>query len=184
MSQPGSSSAASPALSITTGPNSTPIPQKIFQKIRKGEYVDLAELLPVRLGGQQESLGSGAKSKRISNILQWVECFNAYTSVVLAQSTGRTNDLLGYSSLIAKIGFNTTAILGSRQQPFPQRSGRKFTQHSGSWRLQMLRRIHTTQCASASTTPPRHVTNIVAQHQAATWGSNLVPRQGHRRRRA
>jgi hypothetical protein len=37
----------------------------------------------------------------VANILQWVECFNAYTSVVLAKQPSRANDLLGYSSLMA-----------------------------------------------------------------------------------
>ena len=78
----------------------------MVQKILKGYYVDMAELLPEKLSHVQEPQSSQSsdskkpKCKQVGDILQWVECFNAYTGVVLAQNPSRASDLLSYSSLI------------------------------------------------------------------------------------
>ena len=170
MSQPGSSSAASPALSITTGPNSTPIPQKIFQKIRKGEYVDLAELLPVRLGGQQESLGSGAKSKRISNILQWVECFNAYTSVVLAQSKRPIGLFLSHCEDWIQYDSNF------RKQAAAFSSEKWAEIHPTLWQLAFANaapRTHYAMCFSLD-----HTTQTCDEYSGTTPGSDMGKQSG------
>ena len=97
--------ADSPPPLATVGPNSTPIPQKIMRKIWNGEYIDMAELLPEKLhtGPQQEPHSADARKprrKRVTSILQWVECFNAFIGVMLAYHPSRASDLLGYSSLI------------------------------------------------------------------------------------
>ena len=57
----------------------------------------MSELLPEKLGAQEESKGSDSKKpkrKRKSDILQWVECFNAYTSALLVHTASRASDLL------------------------------------------------------------------------------------------
>ena len=71
--------AANPKLpSVTVGPNSMPIPQKVVQKILKGDYVDMAELLPEKLSHVQEPQSSQSsdskkpKRKRVGDILQWL----------------------------------------------------------------------------------------------------------------
>ena len=63
----------------------------------------MSELLPEKLGAQEEPKSSDSKKpkrKRVGDILQWVECFNAYMSAVLVHSLSRISDLQSYSSLI------------------------------------------------------------------------------------
>jgi len=57
---------------VIVDPNAMPIPNKLIQKIKRGEYVDMTELLPN---------GNGNEAK-ISSVAQWGECFNAYITVV------------------------------------------------------------------------------------------------------
>jgi hypothetical protein len=83
------------------------VPPKLAQRIWRGEFIEMAELLPEKLGQSDEAnkkAGEGEtrkrKRSRVSNALQWVECFNSYISVVAQQQPARVTDLLGYVSLI------------------------------------------------------------------------------------
>ena len=91
---------------VVVGPNATLVAQALVTKIRNNEFVELADLAGDNLAQYQEkSASSGSDSKgdrpkrrKISNILQWVECFNAY--MVIFNQPERMPDLLAYSSLI------------------------------------------------------------------------------------
>ena len=104
--------AMQPMLGIPAGlppaiaPSGVGIPAKVAQRIWKGEFVEMAELLPEKLG-QADSLPSTSKEdkqkarkKRVASILQWVECFHTYIGVLVQQHPGRTQDLLAYASLV------------------------------------------------------------------------------------
>lgn len=62
----------------------------------------MAELLPETLAPGQDPQKASKKPKctRVANILQWVECFSAYISVILAKQPARASDLLAYMALI------------------------------------------------------------------------------------
>ena len=47
-----------------------PVPQKLVQCIQAGEYVDVSELLPGRLG-----INAGPP---VTNILEWLQCYSIY----------------------------------------------------------------------------------------------------------
>ncbi len=105
----GSTIAAPEAPMLAIAPNGVAIPPKLAQKIWKGECVEMAELLPEKLGqsdtpdtpsGSKEGERKKAKGKRVANILQWVECFHAYMGVVIQQQPSRALDLLAYASLV------------------------------------------------------------------------------------
>ena len=94
-----------PMLGILAGlppaiaPSGVGISAKVAQRIWKGEFVEMAELLPEKLG-QADSLPSTSKEdkqkarkKRVASILQWVECFHTYIGVLVQQHPGRTQDL-------------------------------------------------------------------------------------------
>ena len=93
---------------ITVGPNALPISPKLAQKILKGEFVEMVELLPESMGQDEEKdkesthEGPKRKKRRISNALQWTECFNAYITVVATREPSRVPDLLAYASLIVR----------------------------------------------------------------------------------
>ena len=90
---------------IIVSPNDPPIPNKLAQRVWKGEYIELSEFLPETLGaGDSDSQGtsSGTRNRKVSSISQWIQCFNTYTSIVALKQPSRITDLLAYSSLIVQ----------------------------------------------------------------------------------
>ena len=86
---------------IVIGPNASLIPISVVQKIRNNEFIELADLLGDNLSEEKsldKSKDSKRKKRKITNILQWVECFNAYVTIL--NQPDRLPDLLAYSSLI------------------------------------------------------------------------------------
>ena len=86
---------------IVIGPNASLIPISVVQKIRNNEFIELADLLGDNLSEEKspdKSKDSKRKKRKIANILQWVECFNAYVTIL--NQPDRISDLLAYSSLI------------------------------------------------------------------------------------
>ena len=103
----GPSDIATPDDCISIGAGLPPVPSKLVSKIEAGEFIDMAELLPDRLGvaravGNEESAGRVAKQKRrvVSNIMEWVQCFGVYLAVISRKQPLRIPDLLGYQTLI------------------------------------------------------------------------------------
>lgn len=69
----------------------------------------MAELLPERLGSstapptshsEEDKPPAKPKRKQVTNILEWVQCFNIYIAVISTKSPSRVRDLLGYQTLI------------------------------------------------------------------------------------
>ena len=91
---------------ISIGQGLPPVPKKLVNKIESGEYLDMAELLPDRLGSYRsltlEDKGGVPKSKRraVTNILEWIQCFSIYIAIIALKHPDRVPDLLGYQSLI------------------------------------------------------------------------------------
>jgi len=57
----------------------------LVQRIQASNFADMAELAIDHLGGPLQKDGSRAKSSRrqpITSILEWVQCFANYTSVI------------------------------------------------------------------------------------------------------
>ena len=50
------------------------------------------------------------ETKKITNIQQWVVCFNAYISVMAVRHPGRVQDLLAYSSIITKASLDYEGV--------------------------------------------------------------------------
>ena len=96
-----------PPISVTVGLNAIPVTSKLLQRAVWGEFIDMAEFLPEILKGatddassSKESAKSKTKKRKVNNLLQWVECFNAYISLVATKHPNKVSDLLAYSSLM------------------------------------------------------------------------------------
>lgn len=82
------------------------MPQKMVTKIKSGEFVGMSELLPDRLGCSKSltpedgSTGSKSKKRSVTNILEWIQCFNVYIAIIAKKHPERVPDLLEYQSLI------------------------------------------------------------------------------------
>ena len=88
------------------------IPENLVEKILKGQYVDLSDLLQAK-----KSTGTSGSSATESGLTQrykrreftkdetsWIQCFTVYTAIVCSQDPGRHNDLLGYMVIMSNEG--------------------------------------------------------------------------------
>ena len=90
--------------STFTGPGLPPIPARLVEKVQSGQFVELAELLPDHIGSlsgnpalDNESKTRSKQSKhQVSTILEWVQCFSLYWTVIALKDPARLPDLLGY----------------------------------------------------------------------------------------
>ena len=92
-----------PASSVTLGAGLyTPVPSRLVAKIESGEFIDMGELLPDRVGtSRPEDLGKVLPKRRtVAGILEWIKCFNVYMAVISCKEPGRIPDLLAYETLI------------------------------------------------------------------------------------
>ena len=73
-----------PVLSI--GASLPPVPRKLVKRIQAGEFVDMAEVLPDRMGvttaplfanDKDEKQPVKTKRQQVTNILEWVQCYSA-----------------------------------------------------------------------------------------------------------
>ena len=93
---------------LAIAPSGVAIPPKLAQKIWRGDFVEMTELLPDKLGqldppetsGSKDADKKRSKGKWVANILQWVECFHSYIGVTVQQQPTRTQDFLAYASLV------------------------------------------------------------------------------------
>ena len=91
------------------------IPATLVDKILKGQYVDMCDLLQDNIllskkstnggagggGGSEPSVGHTQRRKREftkdeAGLLSWIQCFAAFTAIVCSQDPTRCNDLLAY----------------------------------------------------------------------------------------
>ena len=139
-----------PEKAIVIGTSYPPIPYRIAEAIWRDDYIDLAELLPARLGAPEPTLlelfsGSQNKparaKKSITTIEEWVLCFNAYIAVVAQKRPERVSDLLAYSSLrpvetTKRLpGLATTSTIGVTQQLSRPSTGEVSSQRFGRYIL-------------------------------------------------
>ena len=105
---------------LSVGAGLPPIPKKLVARIQAGEYVDMAELLPDRLGvsagpvTKDDKQSSKPKRRQVTNILEWIQCFGIYVAVLTLKHPGRIQDLMGYQALIVEacMEYNCEAWLG------------------------------------------------------------------------
>ena len=92
--------------------SSDPIPHRLVQHIRAGEFVDMRDLLAdnISLHNQLEALHGQAslasptsfcpRLREVPSLSSWVYCFAAYMAVLTTDP--RTRDMLAYRRLIIK----------------------------------------------------------------------------------
>ena len=94
--------------SIFIGAVVPPVPPRLVDRIKAGEYIDMAELLPNCMGTiNPSSTDKSAKQKihrrQVTSTIEWVQCFNVYLSVICGTCLERTPDLLTCQMLIIEV---------------------------------------------------------------------------------
>ena len=96
---------ASPRSGLILSPAADPIPYRLVQRIRSGEFVEMSDLLAdnIALHDQLEDLHGHTTSlnpwlREVPSLASWVYCFAAYMAVCTEDL--RTRDMLAYCRLI------------------------------------------------------------------------------------
>ena len=85
--------------------------------------MDMAELLPDRLGVNAGPVGTSEKDdkqspktkrRQVTNIFEWIQCYSIYMAVVAEKHPEKIQDLLGYQTLIveAQMEYDSDTWLG------------------------------------------------------------------------
>ena len=101
-----------------------PVPLKLIERIQAGDFIDMAELLPERLGfnafncpmsdDKDGKHSSKSRKRQVTTITEWVQCFSIYAAVIAEKYPIKIRDLLGYQALLveAHIQYEGDAWLG------------------------------------------------------------------------
>ena len=79
-----------------------PIPAKLVNRIQEGLFVEMSDLLPDTLtsaeynAGEDHANSRKSKHRRDLSIMEWVQSFAVYLTVVSCTKPHRIADLLGY----------------------------------------------------------------------------------------
>ena len=80
------------------------MPPKLAERIKAGDFIEMAELLLDCMGTSKLSMDESTKQKvrrcPVFNIIEWVQCFNVYLSVMCRTCSEKIPDLLTYQMLI------------------------------------------------------------------------------------
>ena len=97
-----------PDSGVYLGEGLPPVPDKLAAKIRRGEFVEMGELLPEFWSptkGEEESSKEtkGRKSRKVTDIFTWIQCFCAYVSVRATQAPHLIPELMAYMATIVRV---------------------------------------------------------------------------------
>ena len=95
---------------FVVGPGYSPIPAKLVTKIRAGQFVDLADLLPENVKAQDSEpqsyldgkllVSTKKRVREITDIVTWVEAFTVYMWIFCCTHSSRWQDMTQYKLLI------------------------------------------------------------------------------------
>ena len=100
---------------VLVAPGLPSVPQKVIDKIKRGEYIDFNELPPARglskslpphLEGQLVIVQAddlAVSRKLIPNFETWSQCFAIYAAVRIASDPSKAGDLMAYSHSVASM---------------------------------------------------------------------------------
>ena len=106
---PGKTQTA-PDQPLVLGEGLPPVPARLVGKIRRGEFLDMAELLrdnieaERRRGSSADTARGASKGKwrEVPDLLSWVQCFGAYICVVANQHPKKLKELVAYQNTLIR----------------------------------------------------------------------------------
>ena len=103
----------SDATPSTLGEGLPPVPAKLVGKIRRGEYVDMAELLRDNMELQRRrdiretttntfGVTSHPNRREVPDLLSWVQCFGMYAAILCDSYPEKVQQLYAYQTMIVR----------------------------------------------------------------------------------
>lgn len=131
-----------------------PVPAKLAYKIESGAFIEMADLLPERLGSYHNEEETKGKTKKlaVTNILEWLQCFSIYVAVRGQKQPERIRDFMGYQALIidAYMEYKGNCWMGYDRrfrQICASQPGRHWDAiHPTLWNLAFAGQAKTTRC--------------------------------------
>ena len=94
---------------VYVGDGLPPVPAKLAAKIRKGEFVEMGELLPEFWSSHREEDTEGKheakvrRSRKVTDIFTWLQCFGSYVSVRAQYTPSLIPELMAYMAAIVRV---------------------------------------------------------------------------------
>ena len=97
-----------PTVGVYLGEGIPPVPDKLAAKIRRGEFVEMGELLPEFWSprGDEGEVGRESKvrrSRKVTDIFSWLQCFGAYVSIRAPPAPHLIPELMAYMATIVRV---------------------------------------------------------------------------------
>lgn len=138
---------------VVIGAGRPPVPARLARKIQSGAFVEMANLLPDGVGTTWRKDGRTSKrSRRSLTILEWLQCFSTYVSVLARKHPNRVPDLMAYQTLIidASLEFRGDSWAGYDRRFRQDAASTPHTpwsrMDSALWSLAFTGRARTSRC--------------------------------------
>ena len=86
------------------------VPATLIKRVEQGLFIEMAELSPSYLDSAElitgNQHGSRKQLPKVSDIVEWVQCFGIYVAIMSHSKPKRVADLIGYQSLIIGASHN------------------------------------------------------------------------------
>ena len=109
----GGSGDGSANTGVYIGEGLPPVPQKLAERIRRWEFIDMAELLPEFWGSTPSTKEPGGKpnpqqiagrrARRVTDIASWIQCFAVYVGIMAGSSPESVPELMAYLIQIVRV---------------------------------------------------------------------------------
>ena len=100
---------------VYVGEGLPPVPQKIADRICRGEFVDMAEMLPEfwPVTGTEEGdhkKSAPQKLRQVTDFQTWLQCFAIYCSIRGSHDPGSVPELMAYIITISRVSQDFTGL--------------------------------------------------------------------------
>ena len=98
-----------PSEGVYVGDGLPPVPPKLAKKIRRGDFVEMGELLPEFWSSWKEEDGESRKglkprkTRTVTDIHTWVQCFSSYVATRAPQAPELIPELMAYLATIVRV---------------------------------------------------------------------------------
>ena len=110
------SSLQQPSGGVYMGDGIPPVPAKLAARIRRGEFVEMGELLPEFWSGPREDdtdprrETKARRSRKVVDIHTWVQCFSTYVATRAVQAPQLIPELMAYLATIVRVSQDYTGL--------------------------------------------------------------------------
>ena len=94
---------------VYVGDGVPPVPEKLASKIRRGEFVEMGELLPEFWShtkgeeGEPSRETKSRKTRKVTDIFTWIQCFGTYVSVRTPPAPHLIPEFMAYMATIVRV---------------------------------------------------------------------------------